>query len=536
MAEGISSKPCARHIWDNVRLDIGTSRFNAAPTRSSLQVCIHPVGVNECVVETVAKIVKTIGDVTSDASRKEPFLVCRCIRGGKTTILREVYNSMRHHGIKAIFVSFNRVYNFERNPGEAASEALFRMITNVLYPSLQPQADRVCDWEGLDRFIGEEPFLLVIDEVNALGRQIRKDLFLVIKKYFLDKRNRHIIMSSHNVMHLVDPAEHLFSSTCIRGVQLVRLPVSDDVDALKLMDPDACSGVNPRLVVYLGRIPSLVFSYCTKQESSVAQKISTLCGNKSKEKKESEEAFVAFCEALIRGHASPRAEEFTSFSSDVTDEGTKGIRHRWCPYIAEIILNKVFDNVEIAVEIAAQLHRLGNTCEKVGDGQSWEALVLVAILLRLVLTSAKGYTGPLDICDAGEAHGAEVKHVRLGCGTTTISQARLEIESRNADTKKPTLVVFTPVEATLEQVDGFVVFYNGTQVSAVSGYQCKDSSQGANGTAEDWISGGGHLFRSRASMRTRVVGQNDCNWTFYNIQQTDDFLGHSFMQMRLPPN
>ena len=66
----------------------------------------------------------------------------------------------------------------------------------------------------------------------------------------------------------------------------------------------------------------------------------------------------------------------------------------------------------------------------------------------------------------------------------------------------------------------------------MSGYQCKDNNDGADGKVPAWITQGGHLLRSVAPKKCKSDGPNAKHWTYYNAKETDDFLGWSLQTMR----
>jgi hypothetical protein len=60
----------------------------------------------------------------------------------------------------------------------------------------------ISDWEKLDAHIGRDPFVLLIDELNALCFPIISEVMKILSTYFLDKINRFLVVSSHMPLHL----------------------------------------------------------------------------------------------------------------------------------------------------------------------------------------------------------------------------------------------------------------------------------------------------------------------------------------------
>ena len=93
-------------------------------------------------------------------------------------------------------------------------------------------------------------------------------------------------------------------------------------------------------------------------------------------------------------------------------------------------------------------------------------------------------------------------------------------------------MLFVPTEPKLQQFDGFCVRYQGGEVRNVCGYLYKDNNRVADTLVPAWITQGGHLLRSDAHVRCREEGQDSLRWTYYNADDTDDFLGWSLRLMR----
>lgn len=107
------------------------------------------------------------------------------------------------------------------------------------------------------------------------------------------------------------------------------------------------------------------------------------------------------------------------------------------------------------------------------------------------------------------------------------------MEKYAATCETKTIVLFVPTEASsVEQFDGFLGHYHGGVMKNVAAYQCKDNYDGAKGTVPNWINKGGHLLRSKAPQKPKCQGKNERGWTYYNADETDEFLGHSLKIIR----
>lgn len=150
--------------------------------------CQHPVALDECVGAAMHKINNTVGKFSTPAYRKAPLVLSRCARGGKTTMLKAIDMQLRHLGHATIFVSFNGLgFRMLKERKETVSEALYRVITNQIDSSLRVTEPRRMDWEALDAYISQHTrFVLLIDEINALGQKVGSELAPILKEYFLD--------------------------------------------------------------------------------------------------------------------------------------------------------------------------------------------------------------------------------------------------------------------------------------------------------------------------------------------------------------
>ena len=68
-----------------------------------------------------------------------------------------------------MFIIFNGSSNFKRLYEESEEEAFYRVIAAQLVDLNGYKGKIVPDWEFLDHHIGESPFVLLVDEINALS-------------------------------------------------------------------------------------------------------------------------------------------------------------------------------------------------------------------------------------------------------------------------------------------------------------------------------------------------------------------------------
>ena len=166
------------------------------PYASSEFACSSPVGLGEVIKESLEFITKYIF-TKSDANgqyRKPMLLYSRLARGGKTTTLLALFNVIRNDlKYNCMLISFNGSSRYEHLYGESEVEALYRIVVNQLIDHKKYKGGRIIpdisDWERLDHHIGTTPFVLLIDEMNALCFPVGNEVSKILKTYFLDKEN-----------------------------------------------------------------------------------------------------------------------------------------------------------------------------------------------------------------------------------------------------------------------------------------------------------------------------------------------------------
>lgn len=508
------------------------------PVPSSANACGALVGVSDTVNWCYDRILTSLQFATDSSKRKTMLLISRCPRGGKTTVLRELHARLQSEGIGVISVSFNGVSGFDSLKGETHSDSLFRLITNQLDKDIGTQTLRVTDWEQLNTFIGNTPFVLMIDELNVLCEVVGSELAGVLKRYFLDPHNRQLVVTSHqpyvedNTSTLVDKVwSDSVTALSDRGMTLVPMPLCANVPLLQNMDMVRCSGITASLAAFYGYVPSLMYAVLMQGEESPAIKFSKVIKQPSSKYKE----VVDFAVTLITGIPCPSLKPFFCFTSAVGDEPFAGIRMRWplC-YVSCILKN--YPGCELYSDMANLIDNLGQSCSTVGDGMVWEQCVRLAIVLRFLLAAEREFDVPFNLCRKNEATGAAIKIMSLGVGIKSVEKSKGVIFSNSKHFPENTLVLYLPTEATLEQFDGYCVRYDRCEVQSVCGFQCKGGRQGASGNVPDWINRGGHLLRGCAPKQCRNDGQQDNGWTYYNSENTDDFLGWTLRLLRTLPS
>jgi hypothetical protein len=162
----------------------------------------HYVGMDLVVTQCLSEIRGRYRNVTTDdgSYRKSPLGISRLGRGGKSTVLRKLFNALKKSDMKVnpVYISFNG--NFKFQDGESQAQAILRMIASQLINTGgSTSVDLVCDEEYLEKYIreSERPLILLIDELNSLGNPLQTNAAILLRKMFLDPADRYLVFSTH---------------------------------------------------------------------------------------------------------------------------------------------------------------------------------------------------------------------------------------------------------------------------------------------------------------------------------------------------
>jgi hypothetical protein len=499
------------------------------PIPASGVACTQLVGMDPTMEKALSTIQRELPQITVATHRKAPMIVSRCPRGGKTTVLIELHKRLKIENIGVISVSFNRTSGYRRLFGESEGEALFRVITNQIDPNMKQDQWRKCDWVSLDRFIGDAPFVLLIDEINMLTKTVGSELESVLKPYFLDKKNRYLVMSSHHVFINDDLGKGQglqFWSTLI----MLPMPESYNVRDLRTMDELHCSGITNRISKFYGGIPALMYAVCLQEEEDPATKFSLLHSAPGTEDVQEYWEFIA---SVLSGFIRP--SRFLNYHSRI-DMTKFGVRVKWPLCYIMCVMQHFREVSGSASVISACILDLTLAVRKVGDGMAWESCTRVALLMRFALAAGSSTHDlgiPFDLCTRSEALGCAVKSTPIPQEYTTlegIDGAYNYIVQYGSMVRTSLLVVFEPVAASFVQFDGFCAYFANGDLVRFAGYQCKDNSKGTIGDVPHVCNAGGYLLRSDAPDRTGVA-RRARGWTYYNMVETEDLLGWSLQDL-----
>jgi hypothetical protein len=375
----------------------------------------------------------------------------------------------------------------------------------------------ISDWEKLDAHIGTCPFVLLIDEMNALCFPIGSEVMKILKTYFLDKINRFLVVSSHIPLHL-DDDNGVFRNSVLskRPTKIVELPVSNDLTKLREMGP-SCHNLNHKIVNYYGRIPSLMYAERESKDSSPTGRFYKY--NWGGTTHNSDE-FYDFVEELLDGkkvHNSVRV--YDKLSSSI-GEGLG----RWPPCYVSCIITLFSQSIPGVEALQSAFKALETYQESVDKGKWWEELVAIVLILRCCAASGRSYQGPFGITKSSNAVGSLVSFYKFGEEIKTLKEANniIDQQIRNVTSDSGSFIIFVPSFASFPQFDGFIVF---TKIGKTEkfGYQCKHGKEGSHGQKPSCLDKV-ILLRGNAYNNSTVTR----GWAHWNKEQVIELLGVSF--------
>jgi hypothetical protein len=200
------------------------------------------IGVDEVIASAIQIVENELPKRTDAAGsyRVPPLMISRLARGGKTTTLCLLFDELKRKGMHPIFITFNGSANFQLRNGESQCATILRLIASQLVNiGVQESQRLVCDESALDNYIGNEPFVLLIDELNALAAPVDAEAGSLLRRLFLDKENRYLVFTTHVPIDIEQKAHHAMASSSNppspRGFKTVPLSPCLDLGALQAM-------------------------------------------------------------------------------------------------------------------------------------------------------------------------------------------------------------------------------------------------------------------------------------------------------------
>jgi hypothetical protein len=516
-AEGAVHKLLRRTVLVPSELPFTVPLKQCSSLKMSSEACTRPLGVKEVVDKSVQIILSELPLETTDGGsyRCPPLVFSRLSRGGKSTVLNELFKELQSRALNCIVISFNRNAGFRPRIGESQRGAILRMIAAQLVTPSSPErmVDIECDEIALDRYIGDEPFVLLIDELSALAHgPIDHDAGQLLRAMFLDKKYRYLVFTTRIPLTVDDGFFHS------RGCRVVPMPVETDVRMLWTMD-GCYHNVTPAEVALYGGIPSLIYSVKHLNEMKPQERFDRCVFTSFN----SDALLGELLTELVDGQRLAMHRNLRCF--DAFSSAPESGLIQWPLCYISCILSRC-PQTEIRTELIGCIARLEALCQTLESGNDLEVIVEFALILRCCYHK-RGYP----------FHQME-EYVPPGClPAVTIFKpfahdsagAHAEIKQHCAGLMGPTLVVVIPRYAKFPLFDGFVAFHHPGKDLYVLGIQMKlgRAVPKARGNSFQWVSRG-YLVRG---LPAEACYETDF-WHCLNSAELNQLLGVSLSALQ----
>ena len=476
------------------------------------------VDVKDVVEKMLCLIRQEIVVSTKSAQRGRPLMISRLARGGKTTLLSLLFDELKCQNVDVMFITFNGSSNFQSRQGESQRNAILRVIATQLVEIENSDALYIeCDEKALDKYIGDSPFVLLIDELNALAAPVDAEAGRMLRQLFLDKHNRCLVFTTHVPMNVEPQACHYMATATVpsspRGCLTVPFHPTLDITSIRKMS-DMCSAITPAEVMLYGGIPSLIYSVKVMNEMSPEVRFF-----KNNVLHSCDPGLLkSFVSSVVRGQRTDALARFDEFST-VSEED----RIRWplC-YIACIL--KTFELNEATHAVCEYCDSLSKLAQETESGKEWECVLNIAIIFRCLYQAYYGSDSPFSIVPLGTK--PTVKCRTLPPEIITLPAVMEQIAIIVNSERTPCLLVLVPSYSKFPDVDGFVVYYDVEHELVVCGYQAKTGRGYPKKEAPQEVTRA-LLLRGKAP----AMGSLRKGWEYMSSEYVQQLLGYSLVPM-----
>ena len=469
-----------------------------------------------------------------------PTALTRISRGGKSRSLQELAVAITSStedatsAYRIVKISFNTDTPIEeweqKNPLQALCVRIAfaaRKDTSVIFEifklSVNVARESVVGWLG----VGTK-CILMIDELNRLHLNTSVAEFL--KSNFLIPAGRGLVFTSH-VVSLNSTLSDYMDSASNREIISVKLP-----DVVSLTDTRTKLGANssgegassstlsPQHIVYLGKIPALIHTYLSPKGKLPQMRRAKVVGAWLKSSAFNLHAVEQLLSSMISGRISEvpiDLLEFMDIDKDVN--GNQNIV-RWVPYHMQFITEEMADSNILSHDMRGCLRAIAELFEdfkdsKVQSGDSWEALFLIALLVRCLSRKFDDMILPLvDIPDE-----AQIRYNKPYSGNHFYSENPSEFISGVPVAGRSSVSLYWPGHAKFENYDIVVAVWDDEGQRSLYGYQCKEGSSLPRAFANE------DLFVHSCVIRGAAVakGQSVRMWHVPNDAKLQELFGVS---------
>ena len=467
-------------------------------------------------------VLEGLDQVETPTSRVSPMALVRCSRGGKTRALEELAHSLRKErpGLVVIFVSFNnysRIRDWEyADPVAALCRRIAFAALSIEHPSdkdYDPFALTSVTMDHIVTWLHDLPCVLLIDELNLLkmDKSEAEQLACVLKSHFLTSMGRFFVFSSH-VMPSSERLSNFMDSVSERQVDLRQLPLIPSLTEarLKLGWPT----MTIREALHRARVPALI---------SVTHKKPDFLFEKRQ----------GAIEAVRHQWNDDRAREMLSsfinglpgcvFEDLLQLMNASGRLISWIPYHMQHVIQdcstvqSLRPDIRVALRVVFEL-LVAFERGKTGGGDSWEALFVVALLIRLFTREHH----PLLYVDSSLLSACGVTYNELWNGNHSFEHARSlkDLLAGMVEPEQfPHVAVYYPPHSSFAMYDVIVAVYDSKKERTLRGYQLKEGREiPAKPGSECFKS---ILIRGTAAQRRNELRQ----WVIASDDDVDSFLG-----------
>eukprot|EP01031_Cornospumella_fuschlensis_P034760 gene34760-42091_t len=531
---------------------------------SSDKDCLHFVDLERYANDCISYINSELAadEKSTGAHRKRPLIITSFARGGKTTAICALFDKLAKQApsCRPIAVTCNGSSNFAMLPGESQRDAIARLIVCQATGRDTQQSPVKCSDELINQYIGDQPCVLLIDELNVIANPLNQEASRFLKDLFIKKKNRMLVFSTHVPMTADAATENMMAELSNGGCFSITQPHCSDISQLQRMHLN-CSGLTKLEAALYGYCPALIF--CVKLGTvHVGDRFNMLIKNENNLTDPlSAKLFADLVGELITGKPywptqvpgnlqCHEHRRYYALSVGTFDENEKAFRLRW----PLCYIKQIFKNVPpSAIPQDKSIHdgAIKNVLDKVSilaqqtdTGLEWEHIVHTALLIRFTHSVLTGAELPLNLgkFTTSERH---VKHIIMPPAVTNMIEARDYISETlmNKLNNKPTVILFTPSAGGLNTLDGFAVYTPGanallaairagekfdisngdwmTDVKLV-GFQCKAGKKTPSKDAPKFVHKA-FLLRGEPVEKSKQIR----GWEFYSRTQILDLLGWS---------
>jgi hypothetical protein len=467
-------------------------------------------------------ILEGLDQVETPTSRVSPMALVRCSRGGKTRALEELAHSLRkgQPGLSVVFVSFNNYSVIKEWEHADPVSALCRRIAfaalNLPHPSKHDYdafAKTLVTVDDVVTWLHGSKCVLLIDELNLLkmSKSHAADFTDFLKTRFLLDAGRFFVFSSH-VMPSSESLSNFMDNMSNRGVNLCQLPLIPSlVDARRKLE---CPTLAIREALFRARVPALISVTLGKgtptfdKRQAALESVSTLW---------SDNHVMELLRSFVSGHAEHILEPLLQLMSSNRD----GIV--WIPFHMQHVLRSAADVERLSPSIHGALRIITDLLDafergKTGGGDSWEALFVIALLIRLMVKEDHS----LLFLEDSTLHQCHVSYNKLWNGNYSFEDAKSlkDLLAGMVEPEQfPHVAVYYPPHSSFAIYDVIVAVYDSKKERTLRGYQLKEGREiPANPGTECFKS---ILIRGIAAQRRNELRQ----WVIASDDDIDSFLG-----------